>query len=367
MILLVGMLSLSVACGDDGDSNGDNANAQNNDTGNNDVNNAGNNDTNNAGNNDVNNDMNNDVNNDGNNDVNNDPPPPIFGTEADIAMAMDLWMEIEDHQLDWMQPAATAGWVEGAMPHGSFQQFYHNGTDNTADGYIVIKRNYGMMDEEALGALTVMKKVEGFDSEINDWFFAKFLPDGSLDVNGNGVALAGRVGKGGDMGCVPCHSGAENGNFLHTFEDGEVPSAPPFGRPMDEMLAAQLWDEIGDRANWDAPEGREDWVEGAMPHGSFQRYYHNGTDTGADGYIIVKENYGMMDENALGALTVMKRMEGFDEDLNDWFFAKFLPDGSLDVNGDGVTLAGRVGKGGDMGCVPCHSGAPGGDFLFTVE
>jgi hypothetical protein len=106
---------------------------------------------------------------------------------------------------------------------------------------------------------------------------------------------------------------------------------------------------------------------GAMPHGAFQQFRQKGEDFTEDGYIIVKANYGEENEDALGAYTVMKKMIGFDDEIKDWFFVKYLPDGSLDTNPAGVPLAGRVGKGGEMGCVPCHSGAPGGDYLFLRD
>ena len=65
----------------------------------------------------------------------------------------------------------------------------------------------------------------------------------------------------------------------------------------------------------------------------------------------------------LGAITVMFRREaGYDDDNADWFWAKFLPDGSLDKNAMGGSLAGRVAKGMDTGCIACHSGED--DYVF---
>ena len=290
---------------------------------------------------------------------------PPLGQPDDLAMAEALWDEIEQHQMTWRQPAAKGGWVTGAAPHGGVQQFYQNGTDPNAEGYIVIKRNYGDEDEGALGALTVMQKVPGFDSEVGDWFYAKYLPDGTLDVNADGLALAGRPGKGTASGCVGCHTGAPGDDFLFSFDGDEIPSGPPMGRPWDLEMAANLWAEIEDHASWDAPEGKAGWQQGSMPHGASQRFYHNGADNTADGYIIIKKNYGAEDEASLGAYTVMKKIEGFDDEVGDWFYAKYLPDGTLDVNADGVPLVGRPGKGTAGGCVGCHSGAPGGDFLFS--
>lgn len=58
-----------------------------------------------------------------------------------------------------------------------------------------------------LAAITVMYKVKGYNPEANDWYWVKYLPDGSVDKM-NGMALAGKP-----PGCINCHasdSGAEN-------------------------------------------------------------------------------------------------------------------------------------------------------------
>ena len=55
-----------------------------------------------------------------------------------------------------------------------------------------------------------MYKIDGYAPGYGDWFWAKFLPDGTLDQNPNGVALAGAVGAGGTGGCVPCHEDADS-------------------------------------------------------------------------------------------------------------------------------------------------------------
>ncbi len=46
---------------------------------------------------------------------------------------------------------------------------------------------------------------------------------------------------------------------------------------------------------------------------------------------------------------------------------KYLPDGALDKNPKGMSLAGRVGKGADAGCIACHLGAGGEDYVFTTD
>lgn len=73
-------------------------------------------------------------------------------------------------------------------------------------------------------------------------------------------------------------------------------------------------------------------------------------------------------EGWLKAVTVMYRREkGYDPDNQDWFWAKYGPDGTLDTNPKGIPLAGRVAKGMDAGCIACHAGAPGADMVFNHD
>ncbi|MCB1809044.1 MAG: hypothetical protein KDJ99_28985, partial [Candidatus Competibacteraceae bacterium] len=61
----------------------------------------------------------------------------------------------------------------------------------------------------------------------------------------------------------------------------------------------------------------------------------------------------------------MYQRPGYDPDNNDWFWARYLPDGSLDKNAEGIALAGRVAKADPPGgCIACHTAAPGGDLVF---
>ncbi len=153
----------------------------------------------------------------------------------------------------------------------------------------------------------------------------------------------------------------------------------PFGGQDDQDYAAQLWQVLtemrlaGDDRITTLP------YEGVEPHGFvLETLYATATLDGHDGKVIVKRNYGpegvsvsevQADRGGhLGAVTVMfQREEGFDPETNDWFWAKYLPDGSLDQNPAGVPLAGRVGKGADAGCIPCHAQAEGDDFLYTTD
>ncbi|OUS08702.1 hypothetical protein A9Q96_04515 [Rhodobacterales bacterium 52_120_T64] len=151
----------------------------------------------------------------------------------------------------------------------------------------------------------------------------------------------------------------------------------PFGTDHDIEYAALLWD-VMNASNLAGPNAIQTYpYAGMAPHGMMlETFYTTGTINGHTGDLIVKRNYGpegvseaevLMDPaKHLGAVTVMFRREaGYDDDNQDWFWAKFLPDGSLDKNAGGMELAGRVAKGADAGCIACHSNVD--DYVFTSD
>jgi len=153
----------------------------------------------------------------------------------------------------------------------------------------------------------------------------------------------------------------------------------PFGTQADADYAKLIWDVmaaeklVGEGAIMSVP------YEGSDPHGMMlETFYTTATIDGHEGQLVVKRNYGPEGVEAmqvladpakhLGAITVMfRREEGYDPDTKDWFWAKYLPDGTMDKNPKGMMLAGRVAKGADAGCIACHTGAGGDDFMFTSD
>jgi hypothetical protein len=151
----------------------------------------------------------------------------------------------------------------------------------------------------------------------------------------------------------------------------------PFGTEEDTAYAGLLWDVMvasrlaGDNALMSAP------YDGSPPHGKMlETFYTTGTINGYTGKLIIKRNYGPEGVDAeailadpgkhLGSITVMfKREAGYDEDNANWFWVKYLPDGSLDKNPKGMALAGRVAKGATKGCIACHKLA--GDYVYTTD
>ena len=154
---------------------------------------------------------------------------------------------------------------------------------------------------------------------------------------------------------------------------------PPFGGTDSVDYAGDLWSALekaslaGDKAIYSNP------YKGQHPHGAVLDTISGKLKVGGHtGKVIVKRNYGgegvsnraVANDRAkyLKAVTVMfKRESGYDSENGDWFWAKYLPDGSLDKNPAGMQLAGRVAKGKPKGCIACHKAAPGGDMLFLTD
>jgi hypothetical protein len=151
----------------------------------------------------------------------------------------------------------------------------------------------------------------------------------------------------------------------------------PFGSDHDAGYATQIWAAMQEQ-RLAGPDSIFSFpYEGTDPHGMMlETFYTKATVEGQTGDLVVKRNYGPVGVTAdevmanpaahLGAITVMFRREaGYDTDNKDWFWVKFLPDGSIDKNPKGMRLAGKVAKGMDVGCIACHTGADGDDYVFT--
>jgi len=99
----------------------------------------------------------------------------------------------------------------GKHPHGALLTTYVNDialagindkVGTLANGSIIVKENY--MPNKMLGAITVMYRVKGYDSEAGDWFWAKYAADGM-------IAKEGKV-----TGCINCHAAVINNDWIFT-------------------------------------------------------------------------------------------------------------------------------------------------------
>lgn len=159
---------------------------------------------------------------------------------------------------------------------------------------------------------------------------------------------------------------------------GYAQNMPPFGSDDDAAYAQELWDFMNDARLVGPDMIRAKPYEGTDPHGMMlETFYTQATVDGHTGDLIVKRNFGpegvsedqvlANPDKHLGAITVMFRREaGYDPEDQDWFWVKYLPDGTLDQAPNGMRLAGQVAKGMDTGCIACHQGAPD-DMVFTSD
>ena len=120
-------------------------------------------------------------------------------------MASELWAEIDG--LDsWSQYEGWEGIVASSSVHGDFVQIWLNDAALTAitageeipDGAILLKETYNDAEGTELKDITVMKKVDGYNPDGSDWYWAQYLEDGTVQTAGSP-----------DM-CTGCHSSGED-------------------------------------------------------------------------------------------------------------------------------------------------------------
>ncbi len=111
----------------------------------------------------------------------------------------------------WAFYPATGKFYEGRHPHGALLTTYVNDlaldgirakAGTLEDGAIIVKENYS--PDKKLGAVTVMYRVDGYDADAGDWFWAKYKGDGSIEKEGK-VA-----------GCISCHAAVINNDWIFT-------------------------------------------------------------------------------------------------------------------------------------------------------
>jgi len=147
-----------------------------------------------------------------------------------------------------------------------------------------------------------------------------------------------------------------------------------FGGQEDQTYAAALWQTMLERELAGETAIQAFPYPGTDPHGMMlETFYTEATIDGHSGDLVVKRNYGLegvsVDEvlgargDHLESVTIMfRRSDEYAPDAGNWFWAKYLPDGSLDQTPDGLPLAGMA-----QGCISCHVDADGGDYLFTTN
>lgn len=185
----------------------------------------------------------------------------------------------------------------------------------------------------------------------------------------SGLLIAGLVLA---AGCAQPDDGEEAVVEKAVVEEAVVEEAmveEAVAQEMPEATAEAVWAflEAADfRNTWELWPGKGEKYEGSEPHGALLTTYVNApalqavSDLAGEmpvGSVVVKDNF--MPDGMLGATTVMYKVEGYNPEASDWWWAKFMPDGSVDMDG---MAQGRV----EM-CIGCHAGGADNDYLMTAK
>jgi hypothetical protein len=126
---------------------------------------------------------------------------------------------------------------------------------------------------------------------------------------------------------------------------------------------ASLWTYISSEnpyKNWDLWPEKGEFYLSEEPHGALLTTYVNDKALDViegkkgvmpDGAIIVKENY--MPDKTLETISLMKKIDGYNPQANDWFWVEYKPNGEIEKEG-------KV-----FNCIGCHSKERENDYLFT--
>lgn len=287
-------------------------------------------------------------------------PEPTEELTPDQATAQELWAMLQEpgYPGDWTTIPGKGELYRGQAPHGALLSSYLNPEAAEAlqaqpgvmpDGAIIVKENY--LEDETFDSVTIMYKQSGYDPDHNDWYWTKLGANGEIQAAGK------------PDGCIACHGAVRSNDYIFTFPIAPIQAAA--GQPSDDVIAmaAELWSDLEAAdypAEWSTVPGKGELYRGQGPHGMLLSTYLNSDAADAmqtrpgempDGAVIVKVNY--LDDESLDSVTVMSKQAEFDPDHQDWFFAKYGPDGIVQAAGS------------PMGCVACHGAVRSNDYVFT--
>jgi len=139
-----------------------------------------------------------------------------FGGKDDVKFANKVWKAMDGYE-KWVVKSEM---MPGNSPHGKFIKVYYNVINIDKKPYhIIIKDNF--TPEKELAAVIVMvQREDGYDTDNMNWFWVKYNPDGTISENDMKMAMAGRVAKGMDMGCIACHKAPPDGDYLFINNKG---------------------------------------------------------------------------------------------------------------------------------------------------
>lgn len=126
--------------------------------------------------------------------------------------AVELWnvIGVKSQYKGWGQWPDHKGMQPSKSPHGPFTIIYVNGKGLSSDsvplpyGTVIVKENY--TSDKKLASITVMYKIREFNPRNNDWFWAKYSPDGKVET-------AGKVAS-----CIQCHLARKDNDYIMAHE-----------------------------------------------------------------------------------------------------------------------------------------------------
>ncbi len=133
-----------------------------------------------------------------------------FGGEEDVEFANAVWAAMKGYR----DAPMKTDMIPGKAPHGAFITIYYDVINVAGKPYhTVIKDNF-TPEKEFAAVTTMVQREAGYDPDNNDWFWVKHDPDGTVSKNDKGMALAGRVAKGMEQGCIACHKTAGGNDYI---------------------------------------------------------------------------------------------------------------------------------------------------------
>ncbi|MFQ5591204.1 MAG: cytochrome P460 family protein [Phycisphaerae bacterium] len=143
--------------------------------------------------------------------------PGAGGSAEDSPTGQELFTRItqDDPYQEWAQFPDREGTQPSVLPHGPMSRVFISREVESAltsfsgalpDGSIIVKENVGTSPDVTEAALTVMWKVQGFDPDNGDWFWANMTPEGEI------------VSEGRVAACAACHGGARENDFVFVHD-----------------------------------------------------------------------------------------------------------------------------------------------------
>ncbi|MDK2939115.1 MAG: hypothetical protein PWQ51_1279 [Methanolobus sp.] len=114
-----------------------------------------------------------------------------------------------DNYKEWSIWPGTGAMEDGTGVHGEYVTVYVS--DNAVSAaevggemlpYETMVVKEGFNEDEELTGIYLMYKIEDYDPENNDWFWAAYSPDGNVNAEG-------RV-----AGCINCHSDEQDADYV---------------------------------------------------------------------------------------------------------------------------------------------------------